>query len=152
MSNSQHTYYTEGYKYRTSETITHQLPITLSAEIRSKCGLIIVTREGLLIILAGYSSDGPSGLTFDTKDFMLAAFIHDALYELLRQDCFNRVNAYDVDGQRIGEAGLRYISDVILRDVALSKGMWKFRARYVFDGVRAGGLSSATVRREIHKA
>ena len=53
LMRSQHTYYTEGYKYRTSESIFKLLEIYPEKEIRSDGKMIILTREGLLFICFG---------------------------------------------------------------------------------------------------
>jgi len=41
--------------------------------------------KGLLRIRTGYSWDGPSGLTIDTKNFMRGSLAHDAMYQLMRE-------------------------------------------------------------------
>lgn len=74
-----------GFKYRTTE------PYWLMTNFRPKRAIqlnrIHLTREGLLFIEAGYSSDGPSGPTIDTKDIMPGATgAHDPGYELLRNE------------------------------------------------------------------
>jgi len=71
-------------KYRASESIAVILPLFPEKELCSDAKMINLLRERLLFISAGYSSDGPSGPTIDTKSFMLGAFVHDALYEMLR--------------------------------------------------------------------
>lgn len=72
-----------GFKYRTTE------PYWLFTNFRPKKAIqlnrIHLTREGLLFIEPGYSSDGPSGPTIDTPDIMPGATgAHDPGYELLR--------------------------------------------------------------------
>ncbi len=74
-----------GFKYRTTE------PYWLFTNFRPKKAIhlnrIHLTREGLMFIEAGYSSDGPSGPTIDTKDIMPGATgAHDPGYELLRNE------------------------------------------------------------------
>lgn len=73
----------EGFKYRTIE------PYWLFTNFRPRRSIqlnrIHLTREGLLFIEPGYSSDGPSGPTIDTADIMPGATgMHDPGYELLR--------------------------------------------------------------------
>ena len=150
---TQDTYYTTDYKYRTSESIAVLLPLLPEKELCSDAKMISMLREGLLFISAGYSSDGPSGPTIDTKSFMLGAFVHDALYEMLRQGKFDSVEVKDHKGNILSHEDIRKISDMALRDICLIKKMWPFRAKYiVYPAVRKGGLSSATVKREIHKS
>ena len=39
--------------------------------------------DGLLYVDRGYCWDGPSGPTFDTKDFMRGSLVHDVLYQAI---------------------------------------------------------------------
>lgn len=149
---TKHTYYTKGYKYRTAESIAVMFPIYPEKELCSDAKLITFTREGLLFISAGYSSDGPSGPSVDTDNFMLGAFVHDAIYELLRQGKFDNVEVRDGNGAVLSHEQIRKISDKGLREIVRIKGMSKFRSWYVYKGVRKGGIESALKRRKIHKA
>ena len=77
-----------GFKYRTTE------PYWLFTNFRPAKSIqlhrIHLTREGLLFIEPGYSSDGPSGPTIDTDDIMPGATaVHDPGYELLRNGMMN---------------------------------------------------------------
>ena len=149
---SKHTYYTKGYKYRTSESIAVMLPIFPEKELCSDAKMITITREGLLFISAGYSSDGPSGPSIDTDNFMLGSFVHDALYEMLRQGKFDSVAVTnDYDGVLTHES-IRKIADDVLYYICKVKGMSKLRRWYVYRGVREGGLAAASIKRKIHKA
>jgi len=78
----------EGFKYRTTE------PYWVFTNFRPQRSIqlnrIHLTREGLLFIEPGYSSDGPSGPTIDTADIMPGATgAHDPGYELLRNGMMN---------------------------------------------------------------
>jgi Protein of unknown function (DUF1353) len=84
---------------------------------------------GNLTIRKGYSWDGPSGPSIDTKDFMQGSLIHDALYQLMREGVLPQ--------------NMRKKADEILRDVCIRDGMSKLRAWYVYQGVRIGGAISA---------
>lgn len=80
------------------------------------------TPEGELTIREGYCWDGPSGPTFDTKTFMQGALVHDALYQLMREEVLPQ--------------SCRLRADELLRDICIEDGMSKFRAGYVFRTVR----------------
>ena len=95
--------------------------------------------DGLLTIKAGYAWDGPSGPTFDTKSFMRGSLVHDVLYQILRNPKFQAT-----DNEHIL---LRHRADLLLHDICLEDGMWKWRARWVLRGVRTGGGPSATVKK-----
>ncbi len=92
-------------------------------------GLLAIEGNGNLIIRKGYSWDGPSGPTIDTKNFMRGSLIHDALYQLMREGVLPQQ--------------LRKKVDNILQEVCIKDGMSKVRAWWVYHGVRIGGASSA---------
>ena len=85
--------------------------------------------EGLLEVKKSYAWDGPSGPTIDTQDFMRAALVHDALYQLIRMEALAyRYRAY---------------ADLLLKKICLEDGMSRFRAGYVYLAVRAFGGTAA---------
>jgi len=92
-------------------------------------GVLGITDKGVLTIGQGYTWDGPSGPTIDTKNFMRGSLIHDALYQLMRE-------------QKISQKARRR-ADKILRDVCLQDGMSRARAWWVYKGVRLGASRSA---------
>jgi len=69
--------YKKGYKYQVVETFETQTSILAGKQI--SVNYITLYRDGVLSIASGYASDGPSGITFDTRNFMRGAFVHDAL-------------------------------------------------------------------------
>ena len=74
--------YRSGYKYKLTETYSVKIGITPSQDILTD--YISLTTDGLLTVFVNYAWDGPSGLTFDTKNFMRGSLVHDALYQLIR--------------------------------------------------------------------
>lgn len=135
-------YYKGEYKY------VLRLPTSYETEIRSE-GFALpfcwIASDGTLDISDGYAWDGPSGPTIDTQSFIRGSLIHDALYQLLRETEFG------IDNNR--HEIRRHQADLILRDICLDDGMWRWRANWVYRGVRLGGGPSAQVRvRKIHKA
>jgi hypothetical protein len=117
------------YKYNLHSDLEYQTGIEV--EKPRNLGLLKITTEGNLIIRKGYSWDGPSGPTIDTKNFMEGSLIHDALYQLMRE--------------KVLPQNERKKADEILRKVCLRDGMSKFRAWYVYKAVRLGGASSAAL-------
>lgn len=89
--------------------------------------------HGFLTIHEGYAWDGPSGPTFDTRTWMRASLVHDALYQLIREDHLPR--------------SLRKKVDQLMYEHLLEDGMWKPRARWSYAGVRLFG-EAATFRRD----
>jgi len=121
------------YKYQTLETydlyvgIYPQGPEIITDHIR-------LSREGVLKIRAGYCWDGPSGPAFDTKNFMRASLVHDALYQLIRLGMLPKEK--------------RGAADRLLWRVCLEDGMSSLRAANVFLFVRACGALSSQPRKQ----
>lgn len=115
------------YKYNLHSDFEYQTEIKV--ETPKNIGLLEITSEGKLFIRKGYSWDGPSGPSLDTKNFMQGSLVHDALYQLMRE--------------RVLPQSLREQADEILKDICIQDGMSKLRAWYVYQAVRIGGASSA---------
>ena len=90
--------------------------------------------NGNLIIKAGYAWDGASGPTFDTPSCKRGSLVHDALYQLMREEKISLTN--------------RRRADQLLRDICIEDGMWKWRARCWYIAVQQVGLGVATVEGE----
>jgi hypothetical protein len=128
-------YYKGSYKYVLACNLSHPTKIVNEG---FKLPLCEIEPSGFLHVLIGYSWDGPSGPTIDTKSFIRGSLIHDALYQLLRETGFGK--GHDKHDVR------RYRADQILRNVCIEDGMWKWRAKWVFRGVRVGGGPAAAVK------
>jgi hypothetical protein len=115
------------YKYNLHSDLEYETG--MAVDNPKNIGLLEITSTGKLIIRKGYSWDGPSGPTIDTKNFLRGSLIHDALYQLMREGVLPQA--------------AREKADKILRDVCLKDGMSRFRAWYVYMAVRVGGASSA---------
>jgi len=115
------------YKYTLQEDYQHQTELKPKEAI--DLGFVKLSKDGLLSIKSGYSWDGPSGPTIDTKNFMRGSLVHDALYQLLREECI--------------EQDKRDYSDRLLQQICLECGMWKIRAWWVYWALRLFGASSA---------
>jgi hypothetical protein len=89
---------------------------------------IRLEKSGTLTIYKFYAWDGPSGPTKDTKNFMRGSLVHDALYQLIRGHCIDQK--------------FREYADDLLRAICIEDGMSRFRAWYVYMGVRIfGGIA-----------
>lgn len=114
------------YKYQLlNEDFVIHIEIMPITDIQIK-NFIELTTNGKLTIMKGYAWDGPSGPTFDTKNFMRGSLVHDALYQLIREKKFDEK---DKDKRR------KYADD-LLRVMCIEDGMTKFRAWYVHKAVR----------------
>jgi len=167
--------YTTGYKYRTHEAFwvfTNYRPA-----VELTLGRITLTREGLLFVSAGYSSDGPSGPTLDTPDFMPGATgFHDPIYELLRNGVMDNAQililqpleprlgieagVYSIENEeavrllngKSSHEDLRREADRFLIDILLLQGMPTIRTKWIYWGLKIGGRSSASTLRTKHTA
>jgi len=115
----------KGYKYMLEEPVFYQtnLPPCLGNKY------LEISPSGVLKIRMGYCWDGPSGPTFDTKTFMLGSLVHDALYQLMREQQLDTT--------------YRAYADQLLHDICVQQGMCKFRAWYVHGMVESFGARHA---------
>lgn len=104
--------YYDGYKYQLAEDYSLMVPI--DGEKNIDTGWIQLSTYGELTIKQGYAWDGPSGPTIDTKSGMRASLVHDALYQLMREE-------------KIGMSK-RPLADELFYRILLEDGMWKWRA------------------------
>ena len=119
--------YKAGYKYQLVSAVTVHTAIRPEQRIQNR--FISLDATGMLRIKAGYAWDGPSGPTFDTRNFMRGSLVHDALYGLMRAGLLAR--------------GWRLAADRLLRKICREDGMSKIRAWWVYSAVRRYADSSA---------
>ncbi|MBN1555609.1 MAG: DUF1353 domain-containing protein [Phycisphaerae bacterium] len=114
--------YKKRSKYKYNLRSDTKYSTNLDVENPADLGFLAITSAGELTIRKGYSWDGPSGPTLDTKNFMRGSLVHDALYQLMREEILPQ--------------SARKRADEILRDICRECGMSKFRAWYVYQAVR----------------
>lgn len=119
--------YKDGYKYQLAETYSVWVAIFPATAIRHN--FISLSPLGFLSIRKGYAWDGPSGPTFDTKNFMRGSLVHDALYQLIREGLLPLSERENADAE--------------LRRICLEDGMSAVRAWWVYQGVRIFGDTAA---------
>lgn len=125
--------YRSGYKYQLVDAYPVEVNIRPAAPIDTD--YIALTSDGVLTVKKGYAWDGPSGPTFDTKNFMRGSLVHDALYQLMREELL--------------PGSCRKDADLELHRICREDGMSKFRAWYVLLGVRKGaGFAAAPESRK----
>lgn len=104
--------YKSGFKYQSDVEFRCFIPALV------KYGTLhhnfIYLEAGYLTVYKGYAWDGASGPTFDTKSSMRGGFVHDVLYELMRQGLL--------------PPEVKEIADEILEFVCVKDGMWEWRA------------------------
>ncbi len=113
--------YKDGYKYQLKETYSLTIDIRPPAAIDTE--YVDLDENGKLTLQAGYAWDGPSGPTIDTLDFMRGSLVHDALYQLMRENLLDR-RVY------------REPADRILQNLCKEDGMSALRAWGVYQAVR----------------
>lgn len=131
--------YRSGYKYQLAEE--YRLTVSVVPVQDIDTSFVKLDTRGMLSIRDGYAWDGPSGPTFDTKNFMRGSLVHDALYQLMR-------------GRHLSKARWREEADLELKRICIEDGMSRMRAAWVHRGVRVGGGPAAdpASTKEIHGA
>src|SRR5260221_14079551 len=113
--------YKGGYKYQLKSDCSVDIQIKPTKSIEME--YIGLDTAGKLTIKEGYAWDGPSGPTFDTLNFMRGSLVHDALYQLMREEQLDR-------------ATCRETADKTLQAICKEDGMWSVRAWWVYHAVR----------------
>lgn len=119
--------YIDGRKYQLVEEYGFETGWNLP--VSTGVGLIKLSKTGYLRIGVGYAWDGPSGPAWDTKSFMRASLVHDALYEMLRE--------------RRLPWEYKKMADSLFREICLEDGMWGPRAWLAWKAVDWFGAWSA---------
>jgi len=90
--------------------------------------LFNLSPNGMLYGFTGYAWDGPSGPTWDSKNFMTPSLFHDILYQMIRE----------------GFIPVEYKknADELLKRLCVERGMCWIRAEYVLAGVKLFGSPS----------
>ena len=119
--------YRSGYKYQLCTDYRVRVDIVPDYDIETE--FVQLDRSGVLTIRHGYAWDGPSGPTFDTRNFMRGSLVHDALAGLLRDAYLPRTTWFAAINKE-------------LRKICMEDGMWRLRAWWVYLGVQyLGGKS-----------
>lgn len=130
--------YRSGYKYQLAAP--YSIRITIRPEEIITTNWLALEPSGWLHINVGYCWDGPSGPACDTKSFMRASLVHDALYQLMRleqlpQEC-------------------RKDADQIMLAICKADGMWAPRRWWCYRAVRrfAARAADPASRKEVKVA
>ena len=114
-------FYRDGYKYQLKQHYT--LHVNMKPPVDIDTQFIKFSTSGVLTIKSGYAWDGASGPTTDTKNFMRGSLVHDALYQLMRENHLDHLK-------------FRKLADQELKKICLEDGMSSFRANLVYFIVR----------------
>jgi len=107
--------YRKGYKYQLASDVHIYVGVIPGRWIQAH--FIQLDIDGWLTIRQGYAWDGMSG-AIDTRNSMLGSLVHDALYQLMRRGYIPFSH--------------RPTADRIFYQILLAKGMWKWRAWYIY--------------------
>jgi hypothetical protein len=103
---------------------SYSTSVVICPDEKIETDFVDLDTDGALMIKKGYAWDGPSGPTRDTKSFMRGSMVHDALYQLMRNNLLPSSCREDADQE--------------LHRICREDGMNRFRAWYVLLGVRKG--------------
>lgn len=123
-------------RYRKLEKYKYKLMVPFCTDLELQPAGVVDTpyirlsRDGVLRISASYAWDGPSGPAVDTRTFMRASLVHDALYQLMR-------------GKYLDFRRDRHFADDLLKKMCLEDGMFPLRAWYIHKALRLFGRRSA---------
>jgi hypothetical protein len=133
--------YKKGYKYQLNVGYSTDTSIRPDEDVSSSGNYVTLTKDGKLTLKEGYAWDGPSGPTIDTPNFMRGSLVHDAFYQLMREEKLDR-NVY------------REKADRLLQEMCIQDGMTTIRAWWVYQGVArfAESASHPRNRKEVIKA
>ena len=121
--------YKNSYKYQLVEDYTVSVGVVPDKFVVDT-PFILLNMKGVLTIKAGYAWDGATNPAWDTKTNMRASLVHDALYQLMREEKIS--------------LSFRRHADSLLRDIMVEDGASKLRAWYYFRAVQLAGLKVAT--------
>lgn len=122
------------YKYQLVKDAAFKVPFQMNEPI--SVAYATLSLDGILTVKAGYSWDGPSGPTIDTKNFLRGSLCHDALYQMMREGLLPR------------DENSREKADQLLRTHCREDGMSALRAWWVYHGVRIGGGSAVKSKQD----
>ena len=137
---------TEGYiRYRADYKYQLANDYSISISIKPKSNIdtdfISLDVHGNLLAKKGYAWDGPSGPVIDTDENMRASLVHDALYQLMR-------NEYLVTRTH------RKAADQLCKDICKEDGVSNLRASIYYKALRKFGKPAASPQNKkiIHRA
>lgn len=112
-----------GYKYQLQQPYCIQTPLRPEKQITN--GWVTLDENGIMILMAGYAWDGPSGLAPDWNCTMAGSLVHDGGYQLMREGLLPHTARADLD---------RFMAKTMMRD-----GMWSGCALIFYWAVRIFG-------------
>ena len=121
--------YTGKYKYQLASEYKIKIPITPAKAILTE--FTDLDTEGNLTVKRAYAWDGPSGPVKDTKKNLRASLVHDALYQLMRNE-------------HLKSRTHRKAADQEFRRICKKDGVSNLRASIYYKALRRFGKPAAS--------
>ncbi len=121
--------YRSDYKYQLAEEYKISISIKPKSDIETE--FIDLDTDGNLAVKNGYAWDGPSGPVKDTDENLRASLVHDALYQLMRND-------------KLKSRTHRKAADQEFKDICKADGVSNFRASVYYKALRKFGKPAAS--------
>lgn len=129
MTTQGHILYRSDYKYQLAEEYLITTLIRPKSNVVTE--FISLDIEGNLTVKKGYAWDGPSGPVKDTEENMRASLVHDALYQLMRNE-------------EISSRTYRKAADQLFKDICKADGVSNFKASVYYKALRKFGKPAAS--------
>ena len=121
--------YRSDYKYQLA--FDYEISISIIPKSDIKTEFIDLDNHGKMVVKKGYSWDGPSGPVIDTKKNLRASLVHDALYQLMRNE-------------KLKARTHRKAADQIFKDICRKDGVSRFWASRFYKALRRFGKPAAS--------
>jgi hypothetical protein len=121
--------YRSEYKYQLANE--YQINIAIIPKENIETEFINLDTNGKLKVKKGYAWDGPSGPVIDTEENMRASLVHDALYQLMRNN-------------KLSSRSHRKAADQLFKDICKSDGVSSFTASVYYKALRKFGKPAAS--------
>ena len=131
--------YRSEYKHQLASDYKIKIPVLPAEDIVTP--FIELDTSGELTVKNAYAWDGPSGPVVDTPENMRASLVHDALYQLMRNEELNARTH-------------RRTADELFRDICKEDGVSSLRANVYYKALRRFGKPAASPenKKKIHRA
>ncbi len=121
--------YRSDYKYQLAEE--YKISISVKPKSNIETEFIDLDTDGNLTVKNSYAWDGPSGPVKDTDENMRASLVHDALYQLMRND-------------KLKSRTHRKAADQEFKDICKADGVSNFQASVYYKVLRKFGKPAAS--------
>ncbi len=138
MKKSDISYHKGKFKYQLANDYVMNIGFSQASGLKTE--FVELAADGKLTVKSGFAWDGVTGLAFDTRNFMRASLVHDALFLLLRHT-----------GENLA---LHERADDLFLNIAKKDGVNAFRARLHYTSLYVGRKLSLLPgkQRSVHTA